>query len=134
MTTVEAHSCLLNMHVTFDLTEIEELMPQQARKQAHRQNSLKGGSKFWSLDVQLGLTHSSCVVHVCTFCVVFCGLRFSHILIAVLRMHASSPHSAHGVAQARATVSCIHVVFHSIPRFINWCSLVSASCSVLLHI
>ena len=33
MTTVEAHSCLLNMHVTFDLAEIEELMPQQARKQ-----------------------------------------------------------------------------------------------------
>jgi len=33
MTTVEAHSCLSNMHVTFDLTEIEELMPQQARKQ-----------------------------------------------------------------------------------------------------
>jgi len=33
MTTVEAHSCLLNMHVTFDFTEIEELMPQQARKQ-----------------------------------------------------------------------------------------------------
>jgi len=32
MTTVEAHSCLLNMHMTFDLTEIEELMPQQARK------------------------------------------------------------------------------------------------------
>ena len=33
MTKVEAHSCLLNMHVTFDLAEIEELMPQQARKQ-----------------------------------------------------------------------------------------------------
>ena len=33
MTTVEAHSCLLNMHVTFDLTEIEEVMTQQARKQ-----------------------------------------------------------------------------------------------------
>ena len=33
MTTVEAHSCLLNMHVTFDLAEIEELMIQQARKQ-----------------------------------------------------------------------------------------------------
>ena len=35
MTTVEAHSYLLNMHVTFDLAEleIEELMPQQARKQ-----------------------------------------------------------------------------------------------------
>ena len=33
MTTVEDHSCLLNMHVTFDLAEIEELMPQQARKQ-----------------------------------------------------------------------------------------------------
>ena len=33
MTTVEAYSCLLNMHVTFDLAEIEELMPQQARKQ-----------------------------------------------------------------------------------------------------
>ena len=33
MTTVEAHSCLFNMHVTFDLAEIEELMPQQARKQ-----------------------------------------------------------------------------------------------------
>ena len=33
MTTVEAHSCLLNMHVTFDLAEIEELMPRQARKQ-----------------------------------------------------------------------------------------------------
>ena len=33
MTTVEAHSCLINMHVTFDLAEIEELMPQQARKQ-----------------------------------------------------------------------------------------------------
>ena len=33
MTTVEAHSCLLNMNVTFDLEEIEEMMPQQARKQ-----------------------------------------------------------------------------------------------------
>jgi len=33
MTTVEAHSCLLNMNVTFDLAEIEETMPQQARKQ-----------------------------------------------------------------------------------------------------
>jgi len=33
MTTVEAHSCLLYMHVTFDLAEIKELMPQQARKQ-----------------------------------------------------------------------------------------------------
>ena len=32
VTTVEAHSCLLNMHVTFDLTGIE-MMPQQARKQ-----------------------------------------------------------------------------------------------------
>ena len=31
--TVEAHSCLLNMNVTFDLAEIEEMMPQQARKQ-----------------------------------------------------------------------------------------------------
>ena len=29
-TTVEAHSCLLNMHVTFDLAE---MMPQQDRKQ-----------------------------------------------------------------------------------------------------
>ena len=33
MTTVEAHSCLLNMNVTFDLEEIEEMMPLQARKQ-----------------------------------------------------------------------------------------------------
>ena len=33
MTKVEAHSFLLNMHVTFDLAEIEELMPQQGRKQ-----------------------------------------------------------------------------------------------------
>ena len=33
MTTVEAHSSLLNMLVTFDLAEIEELMPQQTRKQ-----------------------------------------------------------------------------------------------------
>ena len=33
MTTAEAHSCLLNMHMTFDLTEIEEVMPQRARKQ-----------------------------------------------------------------------------------------------------
>jgi len=33
MTTVAAHSCLFNMHVTFDLTEIEEIMPQQARRQ-----------------------------------------------------------------------------------------------------
>jgi len=33
MTTVEALSCLLNMQVTFDLAEIEEMMPQQARKQ-----------------------------------------------------------------------------------------------------
>jgi len=40
-------------------------------------------------------------------------------------MHTTGPHSAHGLAQARPTVSCIHVVFHSIPHFINWCSLVS---------
>jgi len=33
MTTVEAHSCLLNMYMTFDLAEIKELMPQQARNQ-----------------------------------------------------------------------------------------------------
>ena len=33
MTTVETLCCQLNMHVTFDLAEIEELMPQQARKQ-----------------------------------------------------------------------------------------------------
>jgi len=33
MTIVEAHSCLLNMHVTFDLAEIKEIMPQQARRQ-----------------------------------------------------------------------------------------------------
>ena len=31
--TVEAHSCLINMNMTFDLEEIEELMPQQAWKQ-----------------------------------------------------------------------------------------------------
>ena len=33
MTAVEGHSCLFNMHVTFDLAEIEELMPKQARNQ-----------------------------------------------------------------------------------------------------
>jgi len=31
--TVEAHSCLLKVNMTFDLAEIEEMMPQQARKQ-----------------------------------------------------------------------------------------------------
>ena len=31
--------------------------------------------------------HSSCIVQVCTFCVIFCGLRFSHILMIVLCMH-----------------------------------------------
>ena len=34
----------------------------------------------------LGLTHSSCVVYVFTFCVIFCGLRFSYILITVICM------------------------------------------------
>jgi len=43
MTTVEAHSCLLNMHVTFYLAEIEELMPQQARKQLEAEL----GTSFW---------------------------------------------------------------------------------------
>ena len=33
MTTVEAYSCILIMLMTFDLTEIKEMMPQQARKQ-----------------------------------------------------------------------------------------------------
>jgi len=37
--------------------------------------------------LELGLTHRSCVVHVCISCVVFCGLRFSHILMIVLCMH-----------------------------------------------
>ena len=45
MTKVEAHSCLLNMHVTFDLAEIEELMPQQARKQLEAEL----GTSFCSL-------------------------------------------------------------------------------------
>jgi len=30
---VEAHSCLLNMNMTFGLTEIKEMMPQKARRQ-----------------------------------------------------------------------------------------------------
>ena len=33
MTTVEVDFCLINMNVTFELTEIKEMMPQQARKQ-----------------------------------------------------------------------------------------------------
>ena len=34
--------------------------------------------------LKLGLTHSSCVVHMCTFCVILCGLRFSYILMTVM--------------------------------------------------
>ena len=45
MTTVEAHSCLLNMHMTFDLAEIKELMPHQARKQLEAEL----GTSFCSL-------------------------------------------------------------------------------------
>ena len=55
MTTVEAHSCLLNMNVTFDLEEIEEMMPQQARKQLETELETNccslGGVRcqFWSV-------------------------------------------------------------------------------------
>ena len=50
----------------------------------------------------LDLTHSSYVVHVCTFSLISCGLRFSHILMTVMCMQlvqfcmctrSGSPHS-----------------------------------------
>ena len=54
MTTVEAHSSLLNMLVTFDLAEIEELMPQQTRKQLEAELDWYGAvdyiwNELWNL-------------------------------------------------------------------------------------
>ena len=41
----------------------------------------------------------------CTFGI-FCGLSFSYILMT----HATAPRSARTLAQARPTMSCIHLV------------------------
>ena len=51
----------------------------------------------------LGLTHSSCVVHVCTFCVIFCGLRFNDILVTVLCMQLVYVLHVHSL---RLTLQC----------------------------
>ena len=51
----------------------------------------------------LGLTHSSCVVHVCMFCVIFCGFRFSDILVTVLCMQLVYVLHVHSL---RLTLQC----------------------------
>jgi len=48
------------------------------------------------------------MLYTCTFCVIFCGLRFSHVLMTVV--HATGPCSACVLAQACPTMSYIHAV------------------------
>ena len=52
-----------------------------------------------------------CIVHVCRFCFIYCGLRFyaqSHSDNG--HVHATAPCFAHALTQARPTMSCIPLV------------------------
>ena len=54
---------------------------------------------------------------------IFCGLSFSYILMT----HATAPRSARTLAQARPTMSCIHLVLNG--YLILKCYLIGASLS-----
>ena len=52
-------------------------------------------------------------VYTCVCFVIFCGLRFNHILMTFSHMHLTAPCSAHALSQARPTMLCIHLVYPS---------------------
>ena len=66
----------------------------------------------------LSLTHSSCVVHVCTF---LCGILWPEVQSHSdgSPVHAPGPSSACALAQARPTMSCIHLVL--LTYLWEWC-------------
>ena len=49
-------------------------------------------------------------VYTCVRFVIFCGLRFNHILMTCSHRHLTAPCSARALSQAHPTMLCIHLV------------------------
>ena len=57
-------------------------------------------------------SHISKVFDVCAFCFILCGQRFSHC-------DDGHVHTTTGLAQARPTMSCIHLVYKQVKKLIK---------------
>jgi len=55
-----------------------------------------------------------------TFCVIFCGLRFSHIMMTDSHVHATAPCSAWGYVHTHPSVLCIPLANIKTAMTLQW--------------